>query len=109
MGSVLVWPILSSIARALIPHRLVVGKLPQNTLVRLLVHTSRLDRHRAARSPFEAKAQFLDLTRRAVPSVSHGGLIDDASAFAAAEKRDAVVVMFVPSIEDAGRAVAFAA
>jgi hypothetical protein len=107
MGSVLVWPVLSSIARALLAQGLVVGKLRQNTLIRLLVHTSRFDGHSAARSPFEAKAQFLDTTRRAVPSMAHGGLISSAGAFAAAEKRDAVID--IRSIENSRRAVALAA
>jgi hypothetical protein len=41
--------------------------------------------------------------------MAHGGLISDASAFAAAEKRDAVIVVGIPGIEHARRMVAFAA
>jgi hypothetical protein len=40
--------------------------------------------------------------------MAHGGLIGDASAFAAPEKPDVVMVIVVPSIEDARRAVTFA-
>jgi hypothetical protein len=99
----------SAPSQILISHRLVIGKLPQNTLIRLVVHTSRLDRLGAARLLFEPSAQFLDMTRRAVPSVAHRRLIGNASAFVAAEKRDAVIVKFVLSIENARRTVAFAA
>src|SRR4029450_11367184 len=67
---------------------------------------SRLDWPGPARSPFELSAQFLDSTRRAVPSVAHGGLVGDASAFAATEKPN--VVIGIPSIEDARRVVTFA-
>ena len=98
MGIVLIWPLFSSVARALLSHGLVIGQLPQNTLVRLLVHASRLDRH-GTRPPVEPSAQFLDTTRRAVPPVAHSGLIGDASAFAASEKPD--VVIGIASIEDA--------
>jgi hypothetical protein len=71
MGTVLIRPVFSSVTRALISHRLVMGKLPQNTLVRLLVHASRFDGYSAALSPFEAKSQFLYTTSRAVPSMAH--------------------------------------
>src|SRR4051794_37557359 len=64
MGPILSWPEFSSVARPLLSHGL--GKHPQPTLVRPLVHASGLDRHRAARSPFEASSQFLYTTRRAV-------------------------------------------
>jgi len=47
----------------LLSHGLVVRQHPQNTLVRSLVHASRLDRRSAARSPFEPSAQLLDTTR----------------------------------------------
>jgi len=107
MGIVLIWPVFSSVTRALLSHSLVVGKHPQNALVSLLVHASRFDRRDTTRSPLESNAQFLDTTRRAVPPVAHSGLIGDASAFAATEKPDAVIG--IPSIEDARRAVAFAA
>jgi hypothetical protein len=108
MGIVLIWPLFSSVARALLSYRLVVGQLPQNTLVRLLVHASRLDRH-GTRPPVEPSAQFLDTTRRAIPSVAHGRLIGDASAFAAPEEPNLVMMTSIPSIEDTRRAVAFAA
>jgi hypothetical protein len=85
----------------------VVGKHLQNMPVSPLVHTSRLDRHRTVRTPFEPSAQLFDTTRRAIPPVAHGRLIGDARAFAAPEKPDAVMV--IPSIEDPRRAVAFAA
>lgn len=106
---VLIWPPFSSVARTLLSHGFVVGKHPQNTLVRFLVHGLRLDRDVTARSPFEPSPQFLDTTRRAVPSVAHGGLIGDASAIAAGEKPNVVMFIGIPSIEDARRAVAFAA
>jgi hypothetical protein len=63
MGSVLIWPVLSSIARALISHLLVIGKFPQNPLIGLLVNASWLDRYGSARSPSEPSAQFLDTPR----------------------------------------------
>jgi hypothetical protein len=105
LGTMLIWPVISSVTRPLLSHGLVVRQHPQNTLVRSLVHASRLDRHSAARSPFEPSTQLLDTTRRAVPPVSHSGLIGDASAFAATEKENAIVC--VPSIQNARFAVAF--
>jgi hypothetical protein len=89
----LIWPIVPSVTRALLSHRLVVGKHPQDTLVRPLMHTSQLDRHRTVRTPFEPSAQLFETTRRAVPPVAHGGLIGDAGTFAAPEKPDAVMVI----------------
>jgi hypothetical protein len=46
----------ASVARALLSHGLVVGKRPQNTLVRFLVHPFGPDRHSAAFSPFKSRA-----------------------------------------------------
>jgi len=109
MSTVLMWQGFSSVTRALLSHSLVVGKHPQNALVSLLVHASRFDRHGITRSPLKPSAQFLDKAGRAVPPVAHGGLIGDAGACAAAEKPDAVVLTGIPCIEDARRAVAFAA
>ncbi|MGB7713425.1 MAG: hypothetical protein WBL81_00390, partial [Pseudolabrys sp.] len=56
MGTMLSWFVLSSITRPLLSHGFVIGKHPQNTLVCPLMHTSRFDRHRTMRAPFEAKA-----------------------------------------------------
>jgi hypothetical protein len=105
--TMLLWPIFSDVTYPLPPHDLVVRQHPQNKLVRFFVHAPRLDRHSAARSPFEPSAQLLDATRRAVPSVTHCGLIGDASAFAATEKEDAIVC--IPTIQNAHWAVAFGA
>jgi len=99
MGTMLIGSVFSSVARTLLSHGLVVNKHPQDALVRSLVHTSRSDRHRTGRPPFEPSAQLLYTTRRAIPPVAHCGLIDDASAFAATEKPDAAVC--VPRIQDA--------
>src|SRR5262249_27318081 len=63
MGTILVWSVFSSVTRPLLSHGLVVRQHPQNTLVRSLVHASRLDRRSAALSPFEPSAQLLDTTR----------------------------------------------
>jgi hypothetical protein len=91
VSTMLIWSVFSGVTRPLLSHRLVVGKHPQDTLVRPLLHTSRFDRHGTVRAPFEPSTQLLDATRRAVPSVAHCRLIGDASAFAATEKPDAVV------------------
>jgi hypothetical protein len=99
MRIVFIWPRFASVACTLLSHRLVVGKHPQNTLVGSVVHGSGLHRQGAAPSPLEPRSQFFYTTRRAVPSVAHGGLIGDASAFAATEKPDAVIG--IASIEDA--------
>jgi hypothetical protein len=71
------------------------------------VHASRLNRYGATRAPFEPSAQLLDTTRRAVPSVAHCRLIDNASAFTATEKPDAAVRP--PSVQNARWAVALGA
>jgi hypothetical protein len=91
VGIVLIWSGFSSVACTLISYGLVVGKRPQDALVRPLMHTSRFDRHGAVCAPLEASAQLLDTTRRAVPPMAHGGLIGDANAFAATEKPSAGV------------------
>jgi hypothetical protein len=109
MGVVLVRPVLSSVTPALFSYSLMVRQQVQNTLVGFLVHPFGPDRHSAAFSPFKSRAQLLYSTRRAVPAVAHGGLIGDASAFAASEKPDVVMVIGIPSIEDARRAGTFAA
>src|SRR5438874_5939191 len=90
MGMMLIWSVVSSVSRPLISYGLVVGQHPQDSAVRSLVHASRLNWHGTARSPLEPCAQFLNTTRRAVPPVAHGGLIGDASTFAAPEKPDAI-------------------
>jgi hypothetical protein len=90
MGTMLIGSIFSSVGGTLLSHRLVIGKHPQDVLVRPLMHTSRFNRHGTARAPFEPSTQLLDMTRRAVPPVAHGGLIGDASTFAAPEKPDAI-------------------
>jgi hypothetical protein len=64
LGTMLIWPVTSSVTRPLLSHGLMVRQHPQNTLVRSLVHASRLNRHSAARSPFEPSTQLLDTTRR---------------------------------------------
>ena len=107
MGTMLMWSVFLSVTRPLLSYRFVVGKHPQDTLVGPLIHTSRFDRHRTVRAPFEPSAQLLYTTRRAVPPVAHRRLIGDASAFAATEKPNAVVR--VPGIQDARCSVAFAA
>ena len=107
MGTMLTWPVFLSVTRPLLSYRLVVGKHPQDTLVSPLIHTSRFDRRRTVRAPFEPSAQLLDTTRRAVPPVTHRRLIGDASAFAATEKPNAVVR--VPGIQDARCSIAFVA
>jgi len=56
MGNVLSWFVLSSITRPLRSHGLVIGKHPQDTLVRPLMHTSRFDRDGAVCAPIEASA-----------------------------------------------------
>src|SRR5512139_2625661 len=86
MGTMLIRAVFSPVACSLLSHGLVIGKHPQETLVRPLMHTSRFDRHHTVRAPFEPIAQLLYTARRAVPPVSHCGLIGDASAFAATEK-----------------------
>src|SRR4051812_18829316 len=83
VSTVLIRPVFSSVARPLLSHGLVVGQHPQNTLIRPLVHGSRLDRHGAAPSPLERSAQFFYTTRRAIPAMAHRGLVGDPSAFAA--------------------------
>jgi hypothetical protein len=50
----------SSVTRPPISHGLVVGKHPQNTLVRPLVHGSGFDRHGAVPSPLEPRAASLE-------------------------------------------------
>ena len=100
MGTMLIWSVFSSVTRPLLSHGLVVRQHPPETLVRSLVHTTRLDRNCAARCPFEPSAQLLDTTRRAVPAMTHSGLIGNASAFATSKKPDPVVR--VPSTIGAG-------
>jgi hypothetical protein len=56
MGVVLVWPVLSSVARALISYSFMIGKLVQNGLVRFLMHTFGSDRYGAACTPFQPRA-----------------------------------------------------
>jgi aquaporin Z len=51
MSAVLIWPVFASVARALFSNSLVVGKHAQDSLVRPLVHTSRLDRHGIVSAP----------------------------------------------------------
>jgi hypothetical protein len=108
MGIVLILPVFSSVARALLSHGLVVGKHRQNTLVRLLVHGSRLERHGITQSPFQPSTQFLDTTRRAVPPVAHGRLIGDTRTFAAGKKPNLVIASVVASIQDARGTLALA-
>jgi hypothetical protein len=96
MRPMLIWPIFSSVARPLLSDGLVVGKHPQKTLVRPLVHGSGLHRQGAAPSHWSLARNFS--TRRA--ERSHGWpMIGNASAFAATEKPDAVIG--IASIEDA--------
>ncbi|MFZ1198114.1 MAG: hypothetical protein WAN49_22120 [Pseudolabrys sp.] len=56
MGTMLIGPVFSSVTRPQLSHGLVVGKHPQDTLVRPLMHTSRFNRHRTMRAPFEPSA-----------------------------------------------------
>ena len=107
MSAVLIWARSSSVACALLSHGLVVGEDTQDSLVRPLVHTSRLDRHGIVSAPFEPGAQFLYPTSRAIPPMAHVGLIGNPSAFATSEKPDPVMV--IPSIENTRRAATFAA
>jgi len=93
MIAVLFWPLFSSVTRAFFPNSIVVGKRVgkrvQDLLECPLVHASRLDRHGTVSAPLESGAQFFDATRRAIPTMTHGGLIGYAGAFAAHEKPDA--------------------
>jgi hypothetical protein len=107
MSTMLFWSVFSGVIRPSLSHRLVIGKHPQDALVRPLMHPAGFDRDGAARAPFEPSAQLLDTTRRAVPMVAHCGLIGDACAFAATEKPDAVARP--PSIQHARWSVAFGA
>ena len=109
MGPMLIWPGFSSVTCTLLSYGLVMGQHAQNALISLLVHSSRFDRHGITGSPLKPSAQFLHTTGRAVPAMAHGGLIGDASTFAAAEKPCTVLLTSIPRIEDARRAVAFAA
>jgi len=107
MNAVLIWPVFASVARALSSNSLVVGERAEGSLESPLAHASRLDRHGTVSAPLEPGAQFFDATRRAIPTMTHGGLIGYAGAFAAHEKPDAV--RKVPSIKNTGRAITFAA
>jgi hypothetical protein len=89
MGSMLIWPGFSSVTCPLLSYSLVIGKHPQNALISLLVHSSRFDRH-GITGPLKPGAQFLHTTGRAVPPMAHGGLIGDASTFAAAEEPESL-------------------
>jgi hypothetical protein len=80
---VLIWSGFSSVACTLISYGLVVGKHPQNALVRPLMHTSRFDRHGAVCAPLEPSAQLLDTTRRAVPPMAHCRLVYNAALHSA--------------------------
>src|SRR4029079_15857085 len=71
VGTMLIGPGCSSVACTLISYGLVVGKHPQDALVRPLMHTSRFDRHGAVCAPLEPSAQLLDTTRRTVPPMAH--------------------------------------
>jgi hypothetical protein len=107
MSAVLVWPVFSSVALALLPNSLVVGEQAEDSLVGPLVHSSRLDGHCATCLPLEPSAQLLHLPSRAIPTVAHGGLVGYASALAAEEKPDAV--RKVSSVKHTRRAATFAA
>jgi hypothetical protein len=109
MSAVLIWPVFSSVARALLSNSLVVGERAQDSLVRLLVHASWLNWHGIVSAPSEPSAEPFDSTRRAIPTVAHGGLISNPSAFAAGEKPDAVMVILISSIENTRRVVTFRA
>jgi hypothetical protein len=90
MSAVLIRPLFSSVALALLPNSLVVGEQAEDSLVGRLVHPARPDRLGATRLPSKPCAQFLYPTSRAIPTGTHGGLIGYASALAAEEKPDAV-------------------
>jgi hypothetical protein len=106
MGEMLIWSRFSTIACALLSQGLVIGKHPQNALIRPIVHRSRLDWQRTDCSPSDLSAQFLNSTRRAIPPVTHGRLVGDAGAFATTERPDGLVD--IPSIENARRAATLA-
>jgi hypothetical protein len=91
MRPMLIWPVFANVARALFSNSLVIGEHAQHSLVRPLVHASRLDRYGTVRAPLEPCAQFLYPTSRAIPRVTHGGLIGYASALAAEEKPDVMI------------------
>jgi hypothetical protein len=99
MSAVLIWPVFSNVARALFSNGLVIGERAQNSLVRPLVHPSRLDQHRTVGATSKPCAQFFYLTSRAIPPVPHGGLISNPRALAAIEKPDAL--RKVPSVKNA--------
>src|SRR6478736_6436821 len=99
MSAVLIWPVFPNVARALFSNSLVMGERAEDSLVRPLVHTSRLDRHGTVSAPLESDAQFFDRTRRELPTMPHGGLVGYANANAAVEEPD--TVRKVPSIKDA--------
>src|SRR5262249_4138455 len=108
MISVVVWPVFLCVARPPPSNKLVVGERVQDSLERPIVHASRLNRNGTVSAPLESGAQFFDTTRRAIPTVAHGGLISNPSAFAAREKPDAVILILMSSIENTHRVATFA-
>ena len=105
MIAVLLWPVFASVACALFSNSPAVGKHAQDLLERPLVHASWLNRHGTVSAPLEPGAQFFDATRRAIPTMTHGELIGDASATAANEEPDMVISASEPSVEDACNAL----
>ena len=64
----LIWPVFSSVARALLSNSFVIREHAQDLLERPLVHASRLNRHGTVSAPLKSRAQLFDATRRAIPS-----------------------------------------